>query len=329
MAYSVQTVSAMTDIPAAVASVAIAQGWTVDTTNPNQPIFTLPATTSKINWQLSATVSGQDHTLTWTANGSAIPTSTGNTRSPKLAPTSGSTAVVPLPTKVHVFISPATPAIASPYLALAIEYNSNQFRHLYLGVMEALGNYTGGEVVSGMQGPLSSYGASIEFDDYTRVQYLFGSRSACWSNTQCGGVRVTHADNPNEWRKFLGFSTGTITSFPANSALGGFRDALNDGYLANGECNFAGSNPLVPMNLYCPKAVTGNMNFVPIGRPPAIRLVNMRNLEPGASIAIGGVNWRVFPAMRKATQLTMPNASSNGNWRTYETSYYVGYAYKE
>lgn len=325
MAYQALTVSAMTDIPAAVAAYAITQGWTVNTTTPTQPIFTLPTTDTLIKWQLSATVSGVDHTLTWAANGSAVPTSTANTRSPKLAPTSGTTAVVPAPTKVHVFITPAPNE--TPYLILAIEYGTNLFRHLYLGRMEALGAYTGGEIVSGNQGPMTSYSATRSFRDY-QVQHLFESRSGVWGSTQCGGVNVYYpADNASQWRKFYGFQTGTITSLPSDSVIGGFGDGVNDGYVARGESPFAGINPLVPISLYSVKPITSDISFVPIGRPPGVRLVNMRNLDPGASINVGGVQWRVFPSFAKNESQTMP--AGLGNWRSYESSYYVGYAFRE
>lgn len=330
MAYVVQTVAAITDIPAAVASIAIAQGWTVNTSTPTQPIFTLPTSPASINWRLSAAISAQDHTLTWTANGSAVPTSTANIRSPKLAPSSGTTAAVPPPAKIHVFISPYTGSpIVAPYLSIVVEYNSNLFRHLYLGVMEKKGNYTGGEVIAGTAGPISASSSTHSFDDYATTQGLFSGRSSIWGTTGCGGVNINHADNPNQWRKFLGHSSLTKTNFPADAVMGGFMDGINDGYLANGQMNFAGTSALTPINLYAIKPVTGDVNFVPIGNPPGVRLVNMQNFDPGVQVSIGGVNWRVFPQAAKRVEQTMPPASSNGNWRQYETSYYVGYAYRE
>lgn len=325
MAYQVTNISAITDIPAIVSAFAIAQGWSVNTTTPSQPIFTLPTTDSLIQFKLSAAISSYDHTLTWTASGSAVPTSTANTRSPKLAPTSGTNPVVPNPAKVHLFISPAPSE--TPYLIISIEYNSNLYRHLYLGRMERLGNYSGGEIIAGEQGPYTSYSANVSYRDYNRVQHLFQSRSAVWANTACGGVRVDHADNPNPWRKFLGYQTGTITSLPSDAVIGGLGDSVNDGFAARGESPFAGINPLISLNLFAVKPITSDISFVPLGRPPGIRLVNIKNIDPGASMTIGGVTWRVFPAMSKNDSQTMP--AGLGNWRSYESSYYFGYALRE
>lgn len=325
MAYSQQTITAITDIPALAAAFAVANGWTVNSSTPTQPVFTLPTADTLGTWRLSASISGYDHTLTWTTVSSAVPTSTANTTSPKLAPTSGTNPVVPTPTKLHMFISPA-PA-TNPYLAIVIEYNTNLFRHLYLGRMERLGDYSNGEIVAGMTGPMTSYSATVGYQDYNCVQYLFQSRSAARANTACGGVRVTHADNANEWRKFLGYNTGSVTSLPANCVLGGYGDAVNDGYVARGEVPYAGINALVSINLYNAKPITSEMSLIPIGRPPGIRHVNMRNLGPGDSINVGGVQWRVFPAMAKSSETAMPPGL--GNWRSYETSYYNGYAYRE
>lgn len=327
MAYSAQAVTSMSDIPAAVAAFAAAQGWTVNTTTPTQPIFTLPTTDSLINFKMFSIVSGVDHTVTLQASGSAVPTSTASTRSPKLAPASGTTASVPLPYKIHMFAPPAPNE--TPYLATVIEYGTNLFRHLYLGRMNRIGGYAGGEVISGQQGPISALATTMDFDEYAHTQYLFGSRSSVWADTACGGVNVSHADNANQWRKFRGYGTGMITSLPDDCVLGGFGDAANDGYLANGEINFYGVNPLIPINLYAVKPVTSDKNFVPIGSPAGVRLVNMKNLDPGAQINVGGRNWRVFPAMAKNESTTMPRDSSHGNWRSYESSYYVGYAYPE
>lgn len=327
MAYQTEAVTAMTDIPALVAAFADAEGWTVDVTSPNAPIFTLPTTDTLIDWQLTAAVSGVDHTLTWTANGSAVPTSSANTRSPKLAPASGTTPDVPPPATLHMFISPA-PA-EEPYLAIVIEYLPNLFRHLYLGRMERLGDYAGGEVIAATQNPMASSTSTIDYNNFDHVQHLFTSRSDVWSSTQCGGVHIDHADNPDPWRKFRGQNTGGITSLPSDAVLGGANDGINDGYLANGESNFAGLNPLISINLYAVKPITGDCSFIPIGRPAGVRLVNMRNLDPGDSIEIASTTWRVFPGMAKSAEVDMPRDASHGNWRTFETSHYIGYAYPE
>lgn len=328
MAYQTQAISAITSIPALVAAFAAAQGWTVDNTTPTQPIFTLPTTDTLIKWKLSAAISGQDHTLTWTASGSAVPTSTANTRSPKFAPPTGTTAVPQLPTTLHMFISPAP--TETPYLAIVIEYGANLFRHLYLGRMERLGNYSGGEIVSGCSGPHTATSGVISYRHFSHTQYLFSGRSSLFGTTGCGGVNVNHADNPNTWRKFVGVNGSSITLLPNDTVMGGINDGVNDGFYARGEAPFIGANLLVPLNLYTVKPITGDVSFIPIGRPPGVRGVHMANIDPGSSIEVGMVNWRVFPAFAKSELTDMPGGiAGSGYWRTAETSHMIGYAYRE
>lgn len=322
MVYVTQPVTAITEIPAAVSAIAALQGWTVDNTVPAAPIFTLPTTDPSIDWKLSATIASYDQTLTWTASGSAVPTSTASIRSPKLAPPSGTNPVVPLPQNIHVFISPAPSD--TPYLAIVVEYEANLFRHLYLGVMEKLGDYGGGEVISGASAYLATHGSNLE---YTYNNFLFESFNTNWAANACGGVHIDHASNPTyPWRIFRG-NGGALTSMPANTVLGGYFDSINDGYVARGSSPFAGVNVLSPINLYASRPISGGMDFVPIGRPPGVRHVHMEALDPGASFNIGGTVWRVFPAMAKNSDPVQPKG--NGNWRVYESSWWLGYAYPE
>lgn len=323
MTYQTEAVTGLDEIPALVSAFAAAQGWTVDNTDPNAPIFTLPTPAASIDWQLEyIPVDADDLRLRWTASGSAVPTTVAQFASPKLAPPSGSSALVPDPQTLHMFCSPADPGNNPyPYLAIVVEFGPNLFRHLYLGVVERLGNYTGGEVVSGCTGPIVSTPSDIEYRNYSiGPQYLFQARSSHWNSGFEGGMHIAHADNPVPWRTFQGATLD-------NAVLGGFGDGINDGYLARGESPFAGVNPLVPVNLYAVRDLSGTDHYVPVGRPPGVRHVHMKNFDPGAQAAIGGVNWRVFPALAKNASEDMP--AGNGNWREYETSYYVGYAYPE
>lgn len=140
-------------------------------------------------------------------------------------------------------------------------------------------------------------------------------------------MRVTHAGNPYEWRPFKGYGAGNISDLPLDSALGGFGDGINDGYLVRGESSFSNMNVLVPINLYTVHAIASDFGFTPIGTPPGIRMVHMRNIDPKATFSVGDITYRVFPAISKQSGTTMP--AGLGNWRTYESSYYVGYAYPE
>lgn len=324
MAYTTASVSSLSSIPALASAFAISQGWTVNTSVPATPIFTPPVAGSPIAFQLSAIVSGTTHDLRWAASGSGIPTSSANIRSPRMAPASGSTPVVPNPTAVHMFISPAPSD--NPYFAIVVQYGPNWFRHLYLGVMEKLGNYSGGEVIAGCT-VLPDANATLNLGIDDGVHHLFQGRSDIWADTLCGGVRVSHADNPNTWRKFRTGKTDLFALLNANGAFGGYCDSINDGPFMRSEAAYAGVNILNPVNLYATQPITGDMNFVPLGRPPGIRHVHMKNLDPLQSISIGSKVWRVFPSISKSELTTMPRGTAN--FRTQESSHWFGYAYPE
>lgn len=325
MPYQSQSITSLADIPAHVSSFAAAQGWTVDTTDPDAPVFTLPTPVASIDWQLSADETGFDHTLKWEANGSAVPLSTAQLQSPKLEPDTGTDPDVPAPTDVHIFVEDSSSD--NPYIALVVAYPDGVHRHLYLGSAVKHGDYTGGELIAGCNGPVAAIPGGSDYRDYDNVQYLFQSRSALFAAAQAGGGHFDHADNADNWRTFKGSETAAVSDVPDDCALGGFGDGINDGFLARGEAPFNGVNMLVPINLYAAKPITSEKGFIPVGYPPGVRMVHMKNLPVGASIDVGGVQWRVFPALKKSSE-TLIEAGSN-DWSIDETSYYVGYAYKE
>lgn len=303
MAYSSHSVTAITDIPALVFTFAAANGFTV-------------AGSTVDGFTLTAAIASYDHTLTWSKGGAP----NARIRSPKL----GGTASVPtvsIPSTLHLF------GATGDYLAIVIEYGPNLFRHLYLGYTEALGNYTGGAVVSGTAFFNSSSAVSypIGYRD-SRHQYLFSANQSGIAAGECGGVNVVHADNPVAWRQFKGPTSSTpSTAWAGTEVLGGFRDDVNDGYIARALSSYAGVNLLVPINLYATKGTGASAQFVPLGRPAGVRAVNMDGVEPGQEILIGSTTWKVFPAFTKSESDTV--GVITGGWGAGETSGMVGYAF--
>lgn len=314
MAYQQSTISAITDIPALVAAFAASHGWTVDGStlqrgdDPTAAVFTL-----------AANITGSDHTLTVTASGAPSCV----LRSPKLRGTAGSPEV-PLPTSLHIFAD----SDPEPFIAIVVQYDYNQYRHLYIGNLVKYGDYVGGECVSAANVHASNNGFD-RFPIHYRfdTNHLFNASSRVMSDTTSGGVRVTHANNPTTWRRFFGTNAFTpMGNFDNATVLGGFGDDVNDGYLARAVSPFSGVNVLVPANLYASMPVTGDTTFVPIGHPAGIRLVNMESFDPGDVINVGADEWMVFPAIRKdPTNLDAPQLP--GGWAQYETSGVIGYAY--
>src|SRR5690606_18580462 len=79
----------------------------------------------------------------------------------------------------------------TPFIAAVIEYAPGFFRQLYLGYMEKIGDYTGGEVISG-----NTYyvGNAANLYDRNEHQYLFGGLQGAQTASQAGGVRLVHDD---------------------------------------------------------------------------------------------------------------------------------------
>lgn len=224
------------------------------------------------------------------------------------------------PTKMHLF-GGLTP---EPYVAAVVEYSPGFYRHFYIGYVEKLGDYTGGEV---MCGSLFEPYYTTTYDN-DKHQYLFGGIQNAFSATNCGGVRLVHADLGGQLgAAFLAsISRDTFTTLIPNRTLGGFRGNINDQQLARGQVTYAGVQVLVPVNLYLTRVEN---RLSPIGRPAGVRMVNMANLDPAAPVNVGGKNWRCFPQFKKGGTGSVGGGSPTSTYINDESSYLVGYAYLE
>lgn len=321
MAYSTKTVTAITDIPAAVATFAAANGWTVDST----------AMTFKYGTGLAFTLSASvvdthTHKLMWA--GPSLATSDAVLYSPVAVSADGSTATVSVPQAIHMFAGTSP----KPYLAVVVQYGTNLFRHLYLGYLDTAGTYTsgdtsGGEIISAASPRLQNpyYFQSSGIRDYCN-SYLFGFQLSPGNGGVPGGVYIPHALNPNPWRTFLVNSAANSSypmgSFQGTEALGGFGCDVSDGLLAQAYADFASVSLLVPMPIFITDA---NKNFMYAGTPSGVRMVNMRSLDPMQTLTMADTTWMVFPAWRRDTTTTYKG--TNAGYASNETSYFVGYAY--
>jgi hypothetical protein len=319
MAYAEYTVSTVTDIPALIAAFASGKGWSVSGT-------TLTREGGGLGFTVSAAISGaNDQNRDVIVRRASDSTLLAFIRSPKLNGTS-TNPVVSVPSKLHLFAA-ATP---QPYLCAVIEYGFNLYRHLYIGNLEKVGTFDGGEIISACNAwqSVPGFATTRSFRDQ---QYLFSANQSFVAAENSGGCYINDADNPLPWRPFRGptgnFARNNITA--NQCVLGGFSDGPNDSLLARAKSDWAGSQILVPVNLWAVRDGSGDtVRFSPIGRIAGVRTVNMEDLEPGAQIEVGNVKWRVFPALRKSADGSIRWTGGN-TWAQNETSYFVGYAYLE
>lgn len=333
MAFSEHLITSLADIPPLVHSFATTLGMNVAGTTGN-PVVRHPTDPAALSFRLSTTSAGVVNELIWTSTtavGAYTPGS--RIRSPifatDVAPTVG---VASAPTKVFLIgmLSP------EPYIAIVIEYGFNLYRHLYLGFMEKIGAYTGGEVVSSQNGPVVAVAdANTSLLTKSVKNHMFSARQSLWSPAMgCGGVRVVHADNSVSWRNFYCDENyyGNIDTaiFDGTEALGGYGDSINDPLVARGINRLAGVDVLTPVNLYTVQPVTGAVRFRPIGRPSGVRLCNIQDIEPQAVNSIGAETWRIFAACSKRDSDLEPRAGTSTavRYRKYESSYYLGIAYR-
>lgn len=330
MAYQEFTISALADIPAIVSTFAASMGWNVVSNVLRHPDYAGGGPGGP-GFQLSSSLVGLNEDLIWTCT-TGETTTTARIRSPIL--TTEATPSSParrVPTKLFL-IGMITP---EPYIAIVVEYGYNLYRHLYLGYLEKQGDFEGGVCISGTCGPFTTSSGEFDFYGDDSQQYLFNANQKMWAANQSGGVLVIDADNPTAWRNFR--SANPAQSNPVNlylafngqEVLGGYKDSINDPYLGKAKAQMAGANVLVPINLVLTRMLTTDFRLKPIGIPTGVRLINVQEIEPQAAMEIGGDDWYSFAAARKSSATRYPRPTTNGNfYRTDETSFYIGYAYR-
>jgi len=329
MAYSEHIISAMSDIPPLVHAFATALGFDVSGTASN-PIVRHPnyngAGPGGVAFALSSITSGVNRDLRWTAQetiSGIVPKST--IRAPIFATTAApAVAIIQHPQKVYL-IGMLTP---EPFIAIVTEHGYNLYRHLYLGFMEKIGDYQGGEVISSQNGPMGSFVGSSGMSSRSRKNFLFSNVQTAWADDESGGVRIVHPDNIVTWRRFRNpRGTSVPSSYIGDEVLGGFADSINDPLVAKAVSQFSGANILIPVNLYATQTVTGDVRFRAIGKPSGVRLINNQFIEPRAVLTVGSETWRAFAATSKRDSAAEP-AAGGSSYRLYESSVYLGYAYR-
>lgn len=218
------------------------------------------------------------------------------------------------PTRLHLFGGQES----APYLGVAIEFSPGFFRHGYLGYIEKIGTYGGGEITTSSYFIKSNTFIKSYADNH---KYPFsGDYNGKSIEESC--ARILHPDVGGDGLVLVAAHNGRgAGSLVANRALGGFLDNINDGKLANGLSTFAGSSILIPINMY--RTLEAN-RVQPIGRPAGVRMIRMDYIDIAQTISVGGKTWRCFPVFKKH----MTTSVSTANYSD-ETSYIVGMAYLE
>jgi len=207
------------------------------------------------------------------------------------------------PSKVEMF-GRAGPV---PFLVAAVETQPGSFRHLYMGYLDQLAPFAGGEIISGCHE--ASYWSSMNPGNYagaaTPSLFEYNYSDTNYASNVSGGINID----------------GTFAKFRRDGLFveGGprRRSMLSPLRAPNA---FSGYSPLNPINLYYGTESETENYWIPIGSPAGVRALSMRNFFPGQVVTLPDEStWRVYPLRKKG-----PNTNTTGN---PETSGEYGFAF--
>lgn len=338
MAYLEQTVTTFALIPEAMLAFAASRGWTragAKITRPGGGIgFTITTEAPRAKSKTVLQVMGDNGKGVWTSSPQDSAAGNGNPYAP---------------TKVHCFGNDSPwdeEGQVAPWLAFVIEFGYNRYRHVYIGNMVKLGDYTGGEVVSAnFFGQYAHVNATTMDYNAFENRYLFSAlcrpsrgegADKAPMDAGGGGANLVHADNAATWRQFTIGGTGSndiMRDLDGNDIFGGVQDGINTAMHVVGFSDFAGAAALIPVNLFGSEpGLVGTQNYRirPFGFPAGARMINMKNLNPGEQFLIGNRAYRAFPEFKRSQIITVTRTAgaTQSGWSD-ETSFMAGYAYPE
>lgn len=322
MAFTTNNISSLADIPALVAAAAALAGWATSGAGTTF-VLTRPGGGAAITL---SRVTGPNlfdslHITAGTLGGQKAVMN--NIR---MTGTALATPTTPAPTRLFLFTGAESGAA---FIAGAVEFGVNRFRHFYIGNMVKIGNYTGGEAVSAVYGHNRENPASV-------VNFALESRglfnayeNTLVADTDSGFVNAVHADNPNPVLK--NFLTVNNFDFPnlvvPGRVFGGTNDRVSGNIAMRGVSHFDAANYFAPAQLFA--TVGSPIRVRPLGHPAGLRMINMQNYDAGQQVLVGSVNWRVFPMIRKSTVVNMTEGAGSLGFLNDESSLTLGYAYPE
>jgi len=212
------------------------------------------------------------------------------------------------------------------YLHIVLKNSAGNYRHFHIGMLEKLGNWTGGDYLTGhyVNAPNNSIpthnahslpfdGADVWSSNIMRGALIFGTKN--------GGAAFDLAPE---------VATKWYVSCPSRSA----EDDFDGVQVGEGLCNGSRGGIASPISTLGPSDLTGDAPLVPIsffagntgvvpgrymlaGSFPDVRLINIRELSAEQEYTVASDTWVVFPVGRKGTEV---GEEQTKTW---------GYAYKK
>lgn len=199
------------------------------------------------------------------------------------------------------------------YIHVVVEVDSGRYRHLHIGIAEKFCAFTGGLYVQGTSLYYNSTSPSNISSDDNVYPWSTASRVD-------NGTNMIYADA----------GEGAVWNSHSLSAANRYGDTCRKE--ASSDVEFDRAGMLRPIFAASPNSANGLAPLIApritirkttglyciLGQPKAVRIINMTNIVPGATVTIGPDEWLAFPfTLRRATN----------NDITTDGSQYFGFAY--
>jgi len=212
------------------------------------------------------------------------------------------------------------------YLHVVLKNSSGNYRHFHLGIIGKLGDWTGGDYLTGQ----TQKTASNYIPTSTNHVHPFDGADAR-SGTEMKGAVVYATKNGGAAFDFApNVATKWYVSCPGRGALAdddgvevgeslcsGTRGGIKSPLSTIGPSVLTGAAPLLDIPFLAGNTGVTPNRYMLIGSFPDVRIVSMKSLSPESEYVVAGDTWVVFPATRKGAEVGQ------------EQSQYFGYAYKK
>ena len=196
----------------------------------------------------------------------------------------------------------------SQYLHLVIERTAGEFDHLMIGEVDKHGTVTGG-----------AYGLSTfwhhqsnQIDNPDSSSHALPADDKFTFNNISTAGRVLFPYDGYTWRRYGDNQTA------GERTVGIIRNSgLLESLLDSSPNDFNGVTPLFPVPVIVERV---GVLYSPIGTIPDIRVLNIKNLQPGDSVFLGPDEWVAFPVKAKK-EPSLRDGQPNSGW--------YGFAYKK
>ena len=210
---------------------------------------------------------------------------------------------------------------AKDYIHVVAEPASGMYRHFGWGILNKFGdNWTGGEYVYGQYWDTATSASSVDAD---HLFLLDGLANVSTGRLRAATVRVA-SGLPNQGSAVWGVSHATAAANLLTDTAGNARVQIHGGARCGLEARGFGfvignssSGHVAMHSVAAYYRDPSNPRAYLLGYMDDVRVVNVRNFQPGEEVTVGSDTWVLFPASIR----TVANVANR--------SQYLGVAYKK